>query len=163
MAGRFILTGTGKIVVAPACASLAAPTRAEINAGVVVLAPGRVNDEGITRDGLAGFMRQVQMATVADGDSAYDKQIPGLIQAQQSSFTMWASKGVTTVRDAMAEGTFLYILCFWHGDVAGRRMQVWPSQVAANNDLPTLQNEGHKYKVDWAHPLEPQLNAVVPA
>jgi hypothetical protein len=162
MAGNFILRNNAKIVICPAVASLSAPTRAELNAGVTLMAPGRNNAEAVTE--LAGWELANNPANSSDGDSDFDKTVPGTFSMAESSYTIKASKGVRTVRNALAIGSFVYAVHMYDGDVVGYPCSVFPFRVKSNSDMPTLANEVHKYKVSAAFEgPKPVVDAVVPA
>ena len=161
MPQRFFPRKTSKVVFAPSVASLAAPTRAEINAGTVLAVPGSAATEAISE--MSGWSSTNNPINVPDLNSDFDKTIPGTFSAEQSSFTFYADLTAKPLRTAQAEGTFGYMILMWHGDVAGRPCQVWPVRVASNNDVPTLANEAHRFVVQYTPEQTPEKNAVVPA
>jgi hypothetical protein len=158
---RFFDRKTSKVVFMPSVASLTAPTRAEINAGTVLAAPGSSATESIVDIG--GWISRNNPITITDLNSDFDKQEPGTFSADGSSLTFLADLTGRVIRDALAEGTIGYMGLMWSGDVAGRKMQVWPVRVAANNDLPSLGNEMHRFEVQFAPFDAPAKNATIPA
>ena len=161
MALRFFDRKTSKIVFAPSVASLTAPTRAEINAGTVLATPGSAATESISD--LGGWVSRNNPITVIDLNSDFDKQEPGTFSADGSSLTFYSDLTGEVIRTALAEGTVGYMILMWKGDVSGRKCQVWSVRVAANNDLPSLGNEMHRFEVQFAPFDAPAKNAVIPA
>jgi hypothetical protein len=158
---RYFDRKTSRIVFAPSVASKAAPTRAEINAGTVLGEPGSAAAEAIAEVG--GWLSRNNPIAVPDLNSDFDKTIPGTFSADNPTMTFYADKTARPIRTALAEGTFGYMICMWEGDVAARKCQVWPVRVAANNDMPSLGNEAHRFEVQFAPEDAPEKNAVVPA
>lgn len=161
MGQRFFDRKTSKIVFALSVASKAAPTRSEINAGTVLALPGSAATEAISDVG--GWVSRNNPITTADLNSDFDKQEPGTFSADGSTLTFYSDLTGEVIRTALAEGTFGYMILMWKGDVAGRKCQVWPVRVAANNDLPSLGNEMHRFEVQFAPSDAPEKNAVIPA
>ena len=127
---RFIPSGVVKVVLAPAVAGTS-PTRAEINAGVVVAAPGTVADEGLIA--LNGFESATQNVAVPDASSTFTATIPGRTEANEASMEFYDSDASHTVWTALAENAEKYVLKMPYGDVAGRMLEVWKVRVGARN------------------------------
>lgn len=161
MPQRFFDRKTSKIVFMPSVASKTAPTRAEINAGTVLATPGSAATESISDVG--GWISRNNPIAATDLNSDFDKQEPGTFSADASSLTFYADLTGTSIRSTQAEGTVGYMGLMWAGDVAGRRMQVWPVRVAADNDLPSLGNELHRFEIQYAPFDAPAKNVVIPA
>lgn len=158
---RYFNRKTSRIVACLSVASKTAPTRAELNAGTVLAEPGSAAAEAIAD--LGGWMSKNNPIAVPDLNSDFDKTIPGTFSADNPSFTFYADKTARPIRTALAEGTFLYMVNMWEGDVAGRKCQVWPVRVASNNDMPSLGNDAARFQVKFASEDAPEKNATVPA
>jgi hypothetical protein len=142
-------------------ASKTAPTRAEINAGTVLATPGSAATEAIADVG--GWISRNNPIPAPDLNSDFDKQEPGTFSADSPTLTFYADLTGEVVKTALAEGTFGYMIIMWKGDVAARKCQVWPVRVAANNDVPSLGNELHRFEVQFAPSDAPEKNATIPA
>ena len=158
---RFFNRNTSKIVFMPSVASLTAPTHGEINAGVVLALPGSQAVEAIAD--VNGWKSQNNPIPVPDLNTDFDNTIPGTNSADNPTITFYSDLVAEPVKVSQAEGTAGFMGLMWKGDVAGRKMQVWPVRVAANNEMPSLGNEAAKFEVQYAPSFKPEKNAVIPA
>lgn len=159
---RFFRRGKEKWVFAPAVANPAAPTRAEINAGTVLTAPGDTAAAGISA--VAGFAISNAPIAVPDAATTFDKSIPGIDSAEASSITFYDDDASTTKRTALAKGTAGFIIRMPYGDVAGKRCAVWQVRTTGvNDDANLVAAEGATFGVGFSVEAEPNQNAVVPA
>jgi hypothetical protein len=151
-----------KVVFAPATASLTAPTRAEINAGIVLVTPGLREDEGV-RD-MAGFEQSSSFIDVPDAATRFNGKIPGRTEAGDPSLTLYESDATHTKRTSLGRDTVGFVYRFIHGDVPGTRMEVYPVTVASTNTSQlTSGNDATTFETKFAITAEPEQNAVVPA
>lgn len=153
---RRIPRGISKWKVLPAVAGTS-PTRPEIAAGVDITA---------SIAGISGFGITSGTVTTPDLDSLFDKTVPGVDSAGDSSLTMWdevaSGTGSDPARAAMQKGQDKVIVRFPYGDTAGLRCEVWRVTVLGNND----QNDmaaAMQYQVGFSIREVPTQNAIVPA
>lgn len=163
MSERYIPSGVSKVVVAPAVANLAAPTRSEINAGTVLSAPGVDQTDGLIA--LEGFESESSNITTPDVSSDFDTTIPGRESASDGKISCYdPDDGVSAKRTALAEGTVAVVIIMKNGDVAGRRCQCWPIRVSALNDSQVnADNSAATWTAAVTFPRRPRKDAVVPA
>lgn len=150
----FIRRGVTKYKFATAIADKANPTRAEINAAINL--GGRMRD-------ISGFSSSTTMADAADMDSRFPKTIPGLIDVPDSTMVFKSSDAADSVKTALADLTQGYLLILLAGDVAGRKMEVWPCQIAGNNENHSFGNDVAAYTVNFSFTDEPAKNVTIPA
>lgn len=155
---RAIRRGTERWFVSPApLADPAAPTRAEITAATEIT-------ESIA--GVNGFALSNSPVTTPDMGSRFDKSVPGIDTAGDSSLNMWDEilNGGTSdeARDVLAKDSELSILRFPYGDVPAKRMEVWQVTSLGVNDQIDLSAAG-QYQVPFSIREVPEQNAVVPA
>lgn len=153
MAG-FVRRGVTKYRWATAIASTAAPTRAEITASTNL--GGQLAD-------LSGLTSTRTSVDRPDMDTKFTKKVAGVDEVADIAFTFHDDDATTTVRTALAEGTNGFLLVFPYGDVATKRMEVWPCQVLGNNDQHNSGNETAKFEVGFAPTDVPVKTATVPA
>jgi hypothetical protein len=158
---RFIDRAVGVIWFCPSVASTTAPSRAELNAGTVLMQPNLTAVEGIAT--LTGFDSAVNFIAVPDGNSTFDKTIPGTTSASSPQMEFYSDKVAKPIQTALAENTIGYLVMAYKGDVVGYPAQVWHVQIGGNNEMPDLGNNAHKFKVQFAVLDAPVKNAVVPA
>lgn len=158
---RYIDRSTGVIWACPSVASAAAPTRSELNAGTLLMQPGLTAVEGIAA--MTGFDYQVDFVAVPDGNTRFNKTIPGTTSTGNPTMEFYSDLLAKPIQTALAQDTILYLVMAYKGDVAGRPLQTWHVQVGANNEMPDLGNTAHKFRVQFAVLDEPTLNGVVPA
>lgn len=159
---RFHPSNKTKVVFAPAVASLAAPSRAEITAGTVLTVAAGTTVAGLVE--MAGFETAASDITVPDVATDYDATIPGRKQASNASLTFYDDDASATVRTALAENTAGYVIIMPYGDVPTKRCEVWPVRVSALNDSQiTSANEAKKFMVNVSITASPNKNAVIPA
>lgn len=156
---RSIRRGVERWFVSPAApANPAAPTRAEIGASTEIT-------ESIAS--VSGFALTNSPVTTPDMGSRFDKTVPGIDSAGDSSLTMWDEvlTGVETsdpAREVLAKDAELTVFRFPGGDVPGKRMEVWQVTSTGVNDQVDLSAAG-QYVVGFSIREVPEQNAVVPA
>lgn len=150
---RYFPPGTRAVYWVPAIASISAPTRAELDAGTDLT--GEIA-------AMAGFA--VSSATVSTPDlrTRFAPDIPGQITATGSSITLYMSEDSTDVRELMPRDTAGFVVILWEGDVAGRKMDVYPVTVTAQPKDASVTNAA-QITVDFAVTAEPAENVTVPA
>lgn len=156
-AGGYTPIGKGTIVVAPAVAAIATPTRAEITAGTAVIATFRE---------LTGFTTEQNRIEQPDYVNAFTPTIPGRQAAGAAQITFYARDLATdAIRNAFPEGTDKFIMLFPQGDVPTMHMSVWPARIGSVNesDWASDPGAGHLFIVNLAITSAPAKYAVIPA
>jgi len=158
---RFHPSNKTKVVIAPAVASLAAPSGPEITAGTVLTVAASTTLAGLVE--MSGFETAPSDISVPDVGTSFDGMIPGRRAASAASMTFYDDDASSTIRTALAEGTVGYIIIMPYGQTAGRRCEVWPVRVSAVNDSQiTSANEAKKFVVSMSVTADPSKVAVVP-
>lgn len=119
---RYVPQGVTHYVFTPTIATLASPTRAEINAGTD-LSP-EMSENG-------GWVINSEAIDTPDYAAAFTPQIPGNITTDGTTINMYADIASADVRTLLPRGTTGYILKMPGGDVAGRKMDVFPVKVGS--------------------------------
>jgi hypothetical protein len=131
-----------------------AVTRAEINAGFDV--SGELNDT-------SGWTVSSNQIDTPDVNSRFRSKIPGAIEAEDSSWTIYADPSTTDVRQLLPRDTSGYVVRMDGGDVAGRRMSVFPSKVASQNKLMGTDEEAGRIEINFTITRQPAEDLVIPA
>lgn len=118
-----------KVILCPAVASLAAPTRAEINAGIVLCNPGVYQDEGVIE--APNFTQATEFIETPDAAIGFVPKIPGRKNSGDPSIKMYESNTAHPMRNALAEGTQAVYLRMPYGDVPSKRCESFPIQVGS--------------------------------
>lgn len=155
----FIRRGKEKWVFAPAVASIAAPSRAEITAGTILTVPGTTSQ----LVAFSGFATDIADADTSDMSSIQDTAIPGTIPVATPTLTFKDDDASTTIRAALAEGTAGFIIRMPYGDVPTKRCTVFPVRVGSINDGEELGNEAAKFMVRFSQTAAASKVAVIPA
>lgn len=150
---RYIPPGTRQYYFVPTIASLASPTRVELDAGTDLT--GEVAD-------VSGFQTTSESTDTPDLGSRFVPKIPGRISADDSSITMYASDDSQDVRQLLPRDTAGYIVQFPEGDTAGKTMDVFPVKVASAPKLTDIEDPA-KIEVQFTITAEPEENVTVPA
>lgn len=150
---RYIPPGTRQYYFVPSIASLASPTRPELDAGTDLT--GEIAD-------VSGFQTTSESTGTPDLGSRFVPKIPGRISADDSSITMYASDDSQDVRQLLPRDTSGYIVQFPEGDHAGRTMDVFPVKVASAPKMTDIENPA-KVEIQFTITAEPEENVTVPA
>jgi hypothetical protein len=151
----YINPGTTKIVFATTVSNKSTPTRGEINAGT-----------DLTREVTAteGWTTSSNQVESPDLDTRFTSTIPGRITAEDSSLTFRADLTGSDARSLMPRDTNGYIMIFDGGDVAGRKMRVFPVRVASvGMPISAEGSEPATVVIQYAITSEPAENVTVPA
>lgn len=119
---RYVRFGITTVVFAPTIANINAPLRAEINAGT---------DLSGETESVSGFQVTSNFIDTPDLKSPFIGKLAARTASDDSSITMYASSNSVDVRGLLPRGTTGFILWFDEGDIAGRKMDVYPITVAA--------------------------------
>ena len=150
---RYIPEGVTKYNWLPACANYLSPTRAEINAGTD-LSPeiAATGNWGI----ISGTIDTPDLATL------FTAQIGGKVTVDGPTIDMYADSTSTDVRTLLPRGTSGFILKLPEGDVAGRKMDVFPVKVLQQAKPTNLTNPSI-VQLAFACTKIPAENVTVPA
>jgi len=117
---RYIPEGVWHFNFLPAIATLASPTRAEINAGTD-LSPQ-----------VAGYGTWAVIGAAVptpDLASSFVPSIPGLLSADGTTLSMYADPTGSDVRTLLPRNTVGFMLVLPGGDVAGRKMNAFAIKI----------------------------------
>lgn len=150
---RYYRQGVSKVVWCPTIASIAGPTRSEINAGTdlsdEVSAASGWEVTGNTED--APALGSVFIGKVSSTTTAGD-----------SSLTMYADSTSTDVRTLLTRGASGFIVWMWEGDVAAYSMDVFPVKVTSTPKQSDVSSVA-QIMVNFAVTREPAENVTIPA
>lgn len=121
-ATRYSSRGTARWLWVVTIANYLSPSRAEINAGTDLST--EVMDS-------SGFGLESEQIDTPDVASRFTKKIPGPINAEDSTLTMYQSVTGTDARQLMPQDTAGHVVIMPGGDVATRKMHIWPVRVAS--------------------------------
>lgn len=118
---RYIPPGTTHYYFVSTIANKNAPTRPELDAGT-----------DLTNEiaEVSGFSTTSEQTETPDLGSRFTGKIPGRITADDSSITLYMSSTSNDVRTLLPRDTSGFIVAFSEGDVAGRKMDVFPVKVS---------------------------------
>jgi hypothetical protein len=150
---RYYRQGISKVLWVPTIATLAAPSRAEINAGID-LSPEISATSGWEVTGNTE-------ATNALG-SRFTGKVPSNTEAGDSSLTFYADATSVDVRTVLLRGDFGNIVWMDEGDVVNYLMDIFPVQVTGvpkQRDVTSVAG----IMVNFATLREPSENIAIPA
>jgi hypothetical protein len=150
---RYVPQGVTHYNFLPACANIASPTRAEINAGTD-LTPEMFQNGGwtIASDAI----------DTPDYAAPFTPQIPGNILVTGTTISMYADIASADVRTLLPRNTIGFIVKMPGGDVAGRKMDVFPVKVKAGGK-PDAIGTPSTIELDFAITRAPAENITIPA
>lgn len=152
--GDYIRKGVSDFKFVATIASAAAPTVAELNAGVDLTE--QISD-------ISGMEFENQPVPKPNLASTFTSTVPGEDSASEPVLTFYDDDTTHTIRTALAKGTTGYLVQMPYGQTATKRCEVWPVKVAGVNDLWTVANELAMFKVKFGVTDPPTQNAVVTA
>lgn len=151
---RYIPEGVRHFYFCPAIASLSAPTRTELNAGTD-LTP---EVAGFGNWGILG----AEVAT-PDLASRYVPSIPGLINVDGPTISMYADSTSADVRTLLPRDTIGFIVSFPEGDIATHKMDVFPVKVLSAEKMASLGGNPATVDLTFSVTKQPAENVTVPA
>ncbi|MFI6883364.1 phage tail tube protein [Streptosporangium canum] len=153
-ASRFFRPGTTKAYWVVSISNKTAPTRLELNAGA-----------DLSKDiaDIAGWMVSGQKIDTPDLNSRFVSNIPGLTSAGESGITFYASDTGLDVRSLMPRDTAGFIVWMDGGDVAGRKMDVFPVRVLSVGKQRSMGAEAARLAIQYAVTSEPAEDVTIPA
>lgn len=151
---RYINVGTTVAYWCAAISNTAGPTRGELNAGTNLV------NENSASSGWSVKTDLVETPTMA---SRFTSKTPGRIIADDSSLTMYMDLGGVDARALMPVDTNGYIVWMDGGDVAGRKMDVYPVRVASHSKARSTDGkEAATVEVFFAITNTPVENITIP-
>lgn len=157
---RFFRRGKSRVLFAPTVAGYSAtagtgsPTRGEITGATVLQTQiAEVN----------GFSFSNSPISVPDLNSTFTSTIAGEDVAEDSGFVFYDDDAASTIRTALAKGTKGFILLLPYGDVATKRVEVWPVESTGVADEWTAGNDPARFNVSFGITSPPSLAGVIPA
>lgn len=152
-ASRFFRPGVTKAYWVVSISNKLAPTRPELNAG-----------SDLSKDiaDIAGWMVSGQKIDTPDLNSTFVSNIPGLTSSDESSITFYAGDNGLDVRSLMPRNTAGYIVWLDGGDVAGRKMDVFPVRVLSVGKQRSMGAEPARLVIQYAVSSEPAEDVTIP-
>lgn len=152
---RYWPVGTTRWLWVPTIANyMSTVTRPEINAGTDL--SGEIAD-------LDGWTVTSNQIDTPDVNSRFRSKIPGAIEAEDSSLTIYADPSGTDVRTLLPRDTSGFIIRMDGGDVAGRKMSVFPVKVASQNKLMGTDEEAARIEIAFTITGIPAEDLTIPA
>lgn len=159
---RSKLSNQEKAIFCASISNQAAPTQAELTAGVPLCTPGTVTAEGLFA--MTNFDSKTTAIAVPDAATDFDAQIPGRKQAGEPMLEFYDGGTTTTIRTALAEGTDGFVVRCFYGQTTGKRCAVFPIRIGALNDgMLNAQNEAFKFTIACYITAQPTKTAVIAA
>lgn len=154
VSNRYIPEGVRHFYFCPAIATLASPTRSELNAGT---------DLTPQVGGFGNWGVQGNPVSTGDLASTFTPTIPGLTTADATTLDMYADSTSADVRTLLPRNTSGFIVVFPEGDIAGRRMDVFPVKVQSCEKTASLGGNAAMISLVFTATAQPAENVVVPA
>ena len=151
---RYIPEGVRHFNFLPAIATLSSPTRSEINAGTD-LTPQ------VSAFGNWGIVSTP--VSTPDLASTFTPSIPGLTTVDGSTIDMYADSASADVRTLLPRNTVGFIIVLPEGDVAGRKMDVFPVKVMSCEKVASIGGNPATIALNFSITANPAENVVVPA
>ena len=123
---RFYQPGNTHFTFCPAIANTSSPLRAELNAGT---------DLSSEVYEVSGFSVSSELLDAPDFGSRQIQKIAGQITPADSALSMYRSFTSSDVRATLTRDTTGFMVVFPEGDVAGKKMDVFPVTVAAQQKV----------------------------
>lgn len=153
-ATRHIAKGIAKCYFVETISNYAAPTRIELDAGTDLSPQIREID---------GWLTESESVETQNLKETFTSTIPGSTSVDDSSLTMYHDQGGNDVRSLLARGDNGFMVWFYGGDVAGRRMSVFPVRVASVGVEVTTDDDPVVVVVNFNVTSEPAEFLTVPA
>ena len=119
---RYINPATTKVYFCSTISNKNSPTRSELNAGT---------DLSREIQAIEGFLTASEQVETPDLDTRFTGKIPGRITAEDSSITFYADATGADARTLLPRDTTGYIVILDGGDIAARKMDVYPVKVSS--------------------------------
>lgn len=152
-ATRFIRPGTTKCYWVVSISNILAPTRLELNAG---------SDLSKDLADINGWMVAGQKVDIPDLNSSFVANIPGLVQASESAITFYQGDTGVDVRSLMPRNAAGNIVWLDGGDVAGRKMDIYPVRVLAVGKERKIGAEPARIAIQYSISAVPAEDVTIP-
>jgi hypothetical protein len=149
---RYSPIGITKVYFCSAIANKLAPTRGELNAGTDLT--GEVSDIG-------GWQPTSASVDTPDLLNRFVGSVPGRITADESSLTFYRSSNSVDVRGLLPRDTVGFVVFLDEGDVAARKMDVFPITVASAPKDRSMEEAG-RIVVNFKISSTPAENVAIP-
>ena len=137
-----------------AIANTAAPSTAEVNAGIALNT--RICE-------ISGFTYKNEPIATPDLSEAFVSTIGGEDVAEDCALTFYDDTTNMALWNALAKGTTGYMVINPYARVAATKCRVWTVVSLGPNDVYTLDTEAAKIMVDFSVAVRPNLDAAFPA
>lgn len=155
MSKRFVRRGVSKFLFAPTVSDVADVSREDIT-GATDITP-EIAD-------IAGWMLENQAAATPDMSSTFEKTIPGLDSAADSSFTFYETLDENEIEVLFAKGTEGVVMILRKGDVPeSASMDVFSVRVGSKGSQFSVGNDPARMIVNFSITEEPALDQEIPA
>lgn len=151
---RYFARGKSKIYSLTTVVSLAAPTRAELNAGT---------DLSPEVAGVSGWLVEATDIETPDLATSFTGKIPGSTSIGEASIDMYADDNGADVRTLLPRGTTAFIYLMYGGDVTGAKMDGFKCRVKSVGKPVTLGDDASIVTVSFTILTIPSENISVPA
>ncbi len=151
---RYFQPEISKCIWLPAVANKAAPTRAEINAGLDL--SRQVAD-------VEGFTTTSESIDTPDLGSRYTGNIPGRRSSEDSNITFYGARDGNDVRTTLVRDTNGFIAWMDGGDVAGYKMDVYPVRISSAPKQRSVGDEAFRIQIMFNVTTEPAEDVTIPA
>jgi hypothetical protein len=159
---RIIMDGFHKVWSVPTIANIAAPTTAELNAGL------NLGTDLLSKEGVQGFEPDTAEVDTSAMGSLYGTNEPGLMAMSKGGLQFLANPQATEViRPLFVRGYTTNIVIRRNGklDTAAWAstdwLEVWPIKCGARKDGAFASNETQKFIIEVFFYIAPNQNAVV--
>jgi hypothetical protein len=154
LATRYFPTGTTKYYWLPSCSDPDNPTRGELNAGT------DLSPDLAAVSGWKTTSAQIDTPAIV---ARFTGKIPGRITADDSSIEMYADLAGTDARTLMPRDTAGFIARLDGGDVAARKMDIFPVTVSATPKDMGTDDKAATITFEFSITSEPSENVAIPA
>lgn len=150
--------GTTKVAWVETIANRAAPTAAELNAGIDLT-------DFITADGLIGYAAETAEIDNSSLASTFDTKLPGRASYSGSMFRLKKQTGVDAVYDTLIRNAIGNVVVRRYVDqgpafAAGDELQVYPTQCGEIQHIDPEANTVGRYEVPTMVTTEPEMRAL---
>lgn len=152
---RYFNVGVSKVIwIVTIAAYATAVTRAEINAGT------DLTRQVAAHEGWSVASNQIQ---TPDYDARFVSSIPGRIEAEDSTLTLYSAVTGVDSRSLMPRDATGFIVWMDGGDVPTRLMDVFPATVRAVAPMRSGSDEAARNQHQYSITNQPASNLVIPA
>ncbi|WP_256789810.1 hypothetical protein [Frankia sp. AvcI1] len=155
--GRYFRRADGQTnwYFVPAISNPAAPTAAEINAGINL--SKNISD-------ISGFKFENKPIETPDLSTAFVSTVDGEDSAADCALKLYDDTASQTIRTALAKGTNGFMVISPYAKTASSKCRVWPVRSTGDNDEYEMDaKQAARYEVMFAVPDRPTLGAVFPS